>query len=417
MKVNENILRMALRDAIADVEKRPGTFVTQVKTTMSHMFNITAGETAFILNGRTPVDTMSDNMMYKVAVVLHELIGNNPSDFDVARLDVEKYYTEDEKKAYRKKIDRKIVDKDIVFKQWIQIAKDQYVVTVSNKELARLVAIDKIHYNPETQRNLTIIETDNGIIKKVTLFESALDSICANMKSKDYISDALTFNVNPDLYATPRISGKDLIVPLDSVIDCIDGYHRLKGAVIVTKLEPEWEQNFIIILTAFDVNKAKKYILQENYKNPLTDEQVTEYDPDDAANFIIDKLKDSMYLSDSKLSDISYQLNNLINSIFKPERLKSPEAKQKALILFKNIEKYMNELIEDKGYIGKVFTVEEWFVYLYLINYSINNSSEFMFIIDSINIEELLTQINITKKPVTVHYKIMSEVTKNVSAR
>lgn len=417
MKVNENILREALRDAIADVENRPSTFVKKVKTTMSHMFNITGGETAFILNGRTPVDTMSDSTMYKVAVVLHELISNDPSSFNTDRLDVNNYYTDDEIKAYSKKIDRKVVDKDIVFTQWIQVAKDQYVVTISNKELTRLVAIGKIHYNPETQRSLTVIDTGNNIIKKVTLFESALDSICANMKSEDYIADALTFNVNPDLYAVPKISGNDLIVPSGSVIDCIDGYHRLKSAVIVTKLEQDWEQNFIIVLTVFDVKKAKKYILQENYKNHLSEEQVKEYDQDDAANFIIDKLRDSIYLKDSKLSNISYQLNNIINSIFKPDKLKSIEARQNALILYKNIEKCMNELIEENGLIGKVFSLEEWFVYLYIINFCINNNSDFMNVIYKIDINDILSQIKITKKPVTEHYKIMSEVIKDVQSR
>lgn len=417
MKVNENILRDALRDAIADVEKRPSTFVAKVKATMSHMFNVTGGETAFILNGRTPVDTMSDNMMYKVAVVLYELIGKDPSNFITDRLDVNNYYTDDEIKLYNKKIDRKVIDKDIVFKQWIQIAKDQYVVTISNKELARLVAMDKIHYNPETQRNLTVIETGKNTIKKVTLFESALDSICANMKSEDYIPDALTFNVNPDLYAVPKVSGSDLIVPCESAIDCIDGYHRLKSAVIVTKLEQDWEQNFIIILTVFDVKKAKKFILQENYKNLLSEEQVKEYDQDDAANFIIDKLRDSIYLKDSKLSDISYQLNNIINGVFKPDKLKSQETRQRALNLFKNIEKCMNNLIEEKGIIGNVFSIEEWFIYLYLINFCINNESDFMNVINKVNIDELLSQIKITKKPITDHFKIMSEVVKNVSTR
>ena len=417
MKINENILRDALRDAIADVEKRPSTFAAQVKVSMSHMFNVTAGETAFILNGRTPVDTMSDNMMYKVTVVLYELIKNNPSDYDVTRLDVEKYFTADEKKAYKKKIDRKVVDKDIVFKNWLQIARDQYVITINNKELTRLVSMDKIHYNPETQRNLTVIETDAGLVKKVTIIESAIDSICTNMKNNDYIADALTLNVNPDFYEAPRISGKDLIISADSIIDCIDGYHRLIGCSIVTKINPDWEQNFMIVLTVFDVNKAKKYILQENYKNPLSEEQVTEFDQYDAANFIIDKLSQNMYLKDSKLSDISFQLNNFINIIFKPERLKSIEARQNALTLFKNIEKSITDLIELKGFIGKVFTVEEWFIYLYLINFSINNNSDFISIINKVDIVALLGQIKITKKPVKEHYKIMSEVIEDVSIR
>jgi hypothetical protein len=234
------------------------------------------------------------------------------------------------------------------------------------------------------------------------------------MYNNTYIPDLLTFNANPDSSEQPRIVDGRPIIPFGAIIDCIDGYHRVKAAIAVTKLKPEWNITFPVMLTGFDVKKSKRYILQEDKKTHLTKEQVTEDNQDDAANFIISKLKDSDYLKDSGIQNISYQLNRIINSIFNPDKLKSPEERQKALLLFKNIEQKMNILIEDNMWIGKVFTKEEWFVYLYLINYCEDMNKNYSNIIKNININNLLEQISITNEPSPKNFKLMKEVIKNV---
>jgi hypothetical protein len=418
MLVDENRLRDVLREAIADVTNRDIRPVTvaekQIKEMAIKMYNISGGEMAYVLNGMTPVDTMTDNFMFKVASVLYEYIKNNPSNFDVERLDVDKYFNDVEKREYRKKIDRKVVDKDIICDNWIQIADDQWVIKLSNKQIYELSAANKIHYNPETQRNLTIIETDNGQIKKVTIDGDAVGAISNDMVNGDYIPNTITLNINPDLYPRPKIVNNKFIISSESIIDCTNGYHRTKASVITTKLHPEVEFNFIVVISCFDVKKAKKYIIQENYKVPLSEEQITTDDPNNGANFIINKLKDSLYLKDANITSISYQLNRIITQIFNPERITTIDSIQKVLGLFKTIEKNINNLIENNNWIGKVFTKEEWFIYLYSINYCINSGKDFIEITNKININALLEEISITNEPIKQHYKIMNEVIRNV---
>jgi len=413
VKVNDNILRDVLREAITDVNRRPNTFKKQVKITMSHMYNFTPGETAYILNGRIPVDTMDYNTMFKVASVLYKLNKDNPSSFDYEKLNVDKYFTETEKSSYNKKINREEIDKDIVFKDFVQIAPDQYVVKTDNKIITRLAYMNKIHYNPETQRALTVIQTKDGIIKKVTIIPEAYEAIFENMKNGVHIPDEWTFNVNPDLYEPPRIVRDSLVISSNSVIDCIDGYHRLKACVDLTLLDPNFYLPIILVITVFDVEKAKQYILQKDKKNHLTDEQVTQYDQYDTANFIIEKLKQSMYFKNSNISDISYTLNKIITNVFKPDNLKKPDARPKAVALFKKIESKMNELIELKGYFNKNFSKEEWFIYMYLIKYCMDNKKDFISVVDQINVEYLLENIKITNKPIQKHFKLISEVIVN----
>ena len=418
MLVNENILRDNLREAIADVTDRSKRAILavekQLKEMALHMFNITGGDMAYILNGRTPVDTMSDETMFKIASILYEYIKNNPSNFDIQKIDVDKYFTDNEKVLYNKKIDRKQVDKARVFKNYLRISDNQYIITLTNKEITELLSIGKVHYNPETQRELTEIQTENGVIKKVTIVESAFNSISDNMIADEHIPDAITWNINPDLYPMPKITKDGLYISEETFFDCTDGYHRTKAIVYVTKIKPEWERTFYIVLTVFDVNKAKKYIIQENYKNPLSEEQVTEYDLDNAANFIIDKLKQSMYLKDSNIDSISFTLNKIITKIFDPTRLKNAEARKNALNLFRLIERNMNELIENNDWIGKEISKEEWFIYLYLIDYCNNNNKNFNAIVSQLDIDDLLRQITITKEPTKKHFKIMGEVINNV---
>jgi hypothetical protein len=418
MKINENILRDALREAIADVTDntlRPINKVyKQLKEMALKMFNITGGEMAYILNGRTPVDTMSDDVMFKIASILYEFFQSNPSNFDLKKLDVDNYFNDKEKKNYSKKVNRKVVDEDIVFDYYVPLMDDQVSIGLSNKRAAQLASINKIHYEPETQRYLTTIETENGTIQKITIDTKAYNDIYDAMYNGTYIPDLLTFNINPDSSMQPRIVDNKLIIPKESIIDCIDGYHRLKAAIAVTKVKPEWNITFPVMLTGFDVKKAKGYILQEDKKTHLSEEQTSKDDPYDGANFIIDKLSKSLYLKDTNIQENLYTLNKTINQIFKPDKVNTNENIQKAFALYKSIEKNINELIEQNGWIGKSFSTEEWFIYLYLINYCLDNNKDFMSAITKVRGEDLLGQIAITKEASKNHFKIMSEVTKNV---
>lgn len=414
MRINDSLLQEVLLEAIAYINKRPKHVEKTLKEIALKMFNITGGEMAYILNGRTPVGIMSEDTLYKTTRVLYEYLKGNSEDFDIQKLDVDKYFFENEQKNYNKKIDRRTIEKDIVCDSWLQVASDEFVVGLSNKKILELVSANRIQYNPETQRNLTEIETEYGIIKKVTIDGNAIDSIGDDMDNGDYIPNAIAFNINPDLYPQPKIVNGKFIIPKESVIDCINGYHRLKASVTRTKLNPKLDFNFIVIITGFDVKKAKKFIIQENYRVPLSDEQVTQDDQGDAANYIIEKLNQSLYFKNSDIPDISYQLNKIINSIFKPKRLKSAEEIQNALNIFKTIEFSMNKLIEDNGLIGKVFSKEEWFIYLFIINYCNEMNRDFIEIISKIKLEDLLGEISITNEPMKKHFKLMNEVVKNV---
>lgn len=415
MKVEEDKLREVLRLAIADANNKPKSFIDKMKKIMFNLYGITGGEVINILNGQIPVELMQKDTMFKVTSTLYEINKRPDSTFDYHKLNVDDYFTDKEKEEFNQKISRDEQDTDIVIKagNWMQVEDDQYIIKIYPDDLMTdYINRNKINYNPETQRDLTIKETKTGEIKMITFDGDAFESICSSMSNNLYISDMLALNVNPDFYAPPRIVRGDMIIPKESQIDCIDGYHRLKSAITTKLRNPEWNKPLTFFLFVCDVNKAVRYILQQDKKIHLSEEQVSKIDNTDAANFIINKLneKDNSYIRNTINEEKSYALNKIIAKIFNPKKLYTNEDRQEAVRLYLYIEKNINELIEQNNMYDVDITKEMWFVYLYILKYCIDNKLDFVNLINKIEIEKLLEKIQFNRQPINKHYTLMKGV-------
>ena len=411
------VLRLALADA--DANDKTKSFKDQYKTIMHNMYNITAGEATDILTGKLPVELMQKDTLFKVTSVLHELNKTTKGTFDSSKLNVDDYFTDKEKLEYSQKIIRKVQDEDIIIKAgcWTKVADDQIFITITPDDLMNYyINRNKINYNPKTQRNLTIKETKTGKIKTITFDKVAYGSISIGMANNDYISDILALNVNPDFYNPPRIVNGNVVIPNESQIDCIDGYHRLQGAITTKINNPDWNQPLAFFLFICDEAKAVKYILQQDKKIHLSDEQATKADDTDAANFIIGKLNDSpKFILRNTIDDTKFViLNKIITRLFNPSKLYKPEDRQEAVKLYQTIENNINELIEVNDLYNLEFTKEKWFIFLYILKHCVDNELDFVTIVNKLSIDDILNQIRFTNKPNDSHYRIMREVVKNV---
>jgi len=417
----EDKLREVLRLALADVNSNDKTksYKDQYKTIMYNMYNITAGEATDILTGKLPVELMQKDTLFKVTSVLFELNKTINGTFDIKKLNVDDYFTEKEKIEYNQKIERKIQDKDIVIKAgcWTKVADDQYFITITPDDLMNeYINRNKINYNPKTQRNLTIKETKTGKVKMITFDSDAYKEIYESMGNNNYISDILALNVNIDYYAPPRILNGNLVIPNESQIDCIDGYHRLQGAITTKISNPDWNQPLAFFLFVCDEDKAVRYILQQDKKIHLSDQQVVRADSTDAANFIIDKLNDSSkFIMRNTIDNGKFVvLNKIITKLFNPSKLYTPEDRQEAVKLYQTIENNINELIETNNLYNLDITKEIWFIYLYVLKYCTDNGLDYVSTINKLSIDDLLGKIKFTNKPNDKHYRLMREVVKNV---
>jgi hypothetical protein len=420
VKVEEDELRNVLREAISNVNKKRVT-VDKTKELMYSMYNITAGETAFILNGKLPVDLMQKDMLFKVAKVLWELEHRPEGTFNINKLNVDDYFTEDEKKVYNKKINRKKQDKDIIIKagNWMQVEEDQYIIKIYPDELLNdYINRDKINYNPDTQRYLTTLKTKEGDdIQIITFDEDACDDIFNDMSNNMYISNVLALNVNPDYNAPPRVLNGNIVIPNKSQIDCIDGYHRLRAAINTKIRNPEWNQPLVFFLFICDVQKACRYILEEDKKIHLSKEQVTKSDELDAVNFIIKKLNDDAnFILRNTITNNKYTVvNKVISKLFDPSKLYTQEDRQNAVKLYQTIKENINNYIENNNLYGIEVTKEMWFIYLYVLKYCENDQKlDFSNIINSLDMNALIIEMNFTNAPSDNHYRILKEVLQNV---
>lgn len=416
MKVNENDLREIIRLALFNVtDERNKKATDKFKELMFNMYGYTGGEAIDILNGKLPVELMQKDLMFRVTKVLYELNKHIDGTFDIEKLDVNNYFTEREIEDYNKKIEKNTKDDDVVITQWLRVADDQYIIVLSLDEISDLVNRNKLRYNPETQRDLTIKETKNGKVKVITWFPDSFNNICEAMKNDLYISDTLSLNVNPDYYAPPKIIKGNLVIPKESVIDCIDGFHRFKAAITTKMGRASWNQLFIFNLMVFDKDKAVRFILQQDKKNHLSDAQTTRTDTTDPVNFIIDKLNDStkFILRGKIIDEISYTFNKVVNKLFEPKKLYTTEDRKEAVNLYNLIEKNFNELIEQNSLYSKELSKEEWFIYLYILKYATDNQLEFIELVNKLSISSIIDEVKFVNQPSSKHYKYMSEVINN----
>lgn len=420
MKVEVGILYEVLHEALADINKQPNTFINGFKKLAFKMYGFTNGEMAFILNGKTPVELMSKDTLFKLTRVLYEINKSLKSTFNIDRLDVKKYFTENEEMLYNEKIDRTKKDEDIVIKagNWMQIEEDQYVIKIYPDELINdYINRDKINYNMETQRYLTKLKTKNGDdIEVITFDGDACEEIFNDMYNGLYISNVLALNVNPDFNTPPRIVNGNIVISNEAEIDCIDGYHRLRAAINTKLRKPEWNQPLVFFLFICDVQKACRYILEEDEKIHLTKEQVTKSDDSNAANFIIKKMNEDLnfVLRGTITDNKNMVINKAIEKLFNPSKLYTTEDRQKAVQLYNFIKKNINDYIENNNLYEVETTKEMWLIYLCALKFCMDKKLDFGSIVGKLDINKISNEINFTKTPSDKHYNIIREKLKNV---
>jgi len=406
MKVEEGIVRDILRDAIAVADLRNKTFKQQFFKLMNTMYNIPIGDSVFILNNKLPVETMTKDTMYKLMKVLHHF-------FQTQVLETERYFTEIEDINFGKKILDEEIIKEVVITNWIKVNEDQYLCTMQSDYVNRLRDSLRFKYNENTQRSMTVKERGETIIKQVTLVPEARKAIHALMENNDFISDDLTLNINPDFYEPPKIIRGNLVIPEESVIDIIDGFHRYLEMTAVKDENPDWEYTCIFNIVMFNEDKANKFIIQRDKKNHLTEEQVVMSNKTDLITLAITNLNnsDNFHLKGSIDKEMFLYLHRMMIRLFnKNNNFKRHDMVQ----LYKDIEKNINKVVEEYQLYSSTLTKDKWFIYLYVMKHCANNELNFINVIKRLNIEEISKQMNFKKEPLDKHYAILYEVTKNV---
>lgn len=421
-KMDIEVLRDTLRLAIKDLNDKPITIQKEFKKMMVHMYNYPVGDSTYILNGKTPMEALSFEDLYKLARVLYELYKLKDITFSLEKLNVDKYFNENQKVNFEQKYINSPLFGDIIISDWLKVNYDQYIVTVPISEVIKWRDSRRIKYNERTQREMTVKEVDGVIVKKITLNKIARKEIESLMKKNEFISNALTLNINPDHHNPPFIEDGNLVIPGDSEIDIADGFHRYLAMTEVKDNNPEWEFNCVFFITIFNEAKSNRFIWQEDHKTHLKAAQRETMNKSDDLNYWLNRLNESddFHLKGRLSSEDLYVISKCIRKYFQTKDFVFDKDHRENGLYIKNmLEKNINTFIEAKNLFKEgIPDIGEWLIYIAAMKKAEDNNISFMKLIDKIDIDNALEQTNFKLEPKTKHFKaidkILSEVIVNV---
>lgn len=269
MKVEREQLERQLRLAIEEYAGDTKVHNEVVKNLINK--NIPPGETRGILTKSNlhPLEVMDINLLYTLTKNLYRATGE-------VMLDPTRYFYDAEIEVAdrwsRSEEEHNITE--LVIQPIIQVASDQWIGTLSAQKLARLYNNGRILYRPETQRGMRITKDRDTIINRIDYNIDAINNIQSMLLNGQFIPNTITLNVLKDgndiiQYDPNKFK---LIIGAESEIDVADGFHRsyglLKSLIVNPNLDFTWE----VRITNWDVNKAQRFIYQEDYKTPLRKE-------------------------------------------------------------------------------------------------------------------------------------------------
>jgi hypothetical protein len=339
-------------------------------------------------------------------------------DLNPAELVADRYFTEIEINEFQKSLEKTDYDYDISIKDWHMTTVAQYnIITIYTdiNEVVKWRNLNKLRFNPDTQRDLIVIETHGVPIKKLDINEKSIKDMKKLMVGGLYFPVTGTININPDINEEPYIiRGGNLIIPSESHMDLIEGFHNYVAETQLKDENPDWEFPCEFKLMTLNKEDANRYIFQMDKKNHFREAQVARIDTQNETNYLINSLNtsSSFHLKGTINKDAFLFLYKQISKMFILEK-----RKQTVDLLYVFI-KNLNHFIIERNHFDEPLTNSEWFINLYLTKYTQDNGIDFINLYNSININELLNSIVIKNSPLKKHLdeikNAISEVNKNV---
>lgn len=193
-------------------------------------------------------------------------------------------------KEYKVGNNQDLLQYPIVFDDVRQITPDIWTVAIPVQLIAKLGRSNMLNYEFETQREAKTIKTDDGIILTPTVNSQSIVEIKNEIIEGTLIPTILTFNIplkESENFKYDKNLNKWIL--LSGKLNIIDGYHRYLGIGAALR-EKDIELNFEIRLTNFDTDKAKKFIVQEDKRNPISKEYIKSIDDTDLSTQLINRL-------------------------------------------------------------------------------------------------------------------------------
>lgn len=154
------------------------------------------------------------------------------------------------------------------FQRVIKASDTEYVTVMSAKEIAAWWNNEALTYNFQTQRlSKKKLTKDGQVIEKPDVKAKSVKAITELMLSGRYKSNALLFNILVDGNDHIEYEDGELTIYEGTTVNLIDGMHRVQAILNVLEQDPDYDRNFIVVITHLPLAEAQDLLSQVNTTN------------------------------------------------------------------------------------------------------------------------------------------------------
>jgi hypothetical protein len=241
-----------------------------------------------ILMGITPVEILDRAILYVVTSAFYQVTNESI-------VNTEKYFTDEEIKEGEKfrYITEKKESFPVIFEDVLKVSDDYYITTLTAQKIKELYDGFVVTYNKETQRNTIARRIRNSVIEMINVNWKSVKEIEEEILKGLFITNAITFNILKNGEEEFEYDEKNRTLTVyKGEIDILDGFHRSLGMINAVSVNPEVQYITAVNITNFDIEKARRFIVQEDKKNKIAKKHIEAY-KETLENAIVRKINES----------------------------------------------------------------------------------------------------------------------------
>jgi hypothetical protein len=266
---NRDALENNLMTVFGDLKKNR-KLVDKLKKELDKKYNIYGGDTQSYIQGSTPLDEIDARVLCLLTLEAFEITKND-------LIAPEKYFTPNEikeSKTYEEVVENEKIDFPITLNEVIQVDVDDYVTKMSIIDIKKWMDNNLLTYNFDTQRNAKLVRKGDKIIETPNVNPKSVKEIAEHILNGTLKSTTITFNVRngssdsgDDIHYD--VKSKSLTILKGSIVDILDGFHRISGALQALTINPEIEFTFKVSINNYNLRDAQDLVGQVNTVNPM----------------------------------------------------------------------------------------------------------------------------------------------------
>lgn len=313
-----------LREVFSQI-KNNKKITDKIKTNM-RKYNVLGGQVQEYINGQ--VDMNEDDIEF-IAILAEQTYITTGKTL----ANPENALTERELKEIKSNFEGEQTEKDTfpyTFQNVIKIADDDFICSIGATEINYLFSQGLLQYNPETQRETRQVKSraTDEIIEVPKVNEKSIKEMVSLLEKNELISSMITFNArlgtaNDFEELVYDENKKTLTITEGSLLDVLDGFHRINAISRALRINPSINANFKLNILNYNKKRSQKYFAQMNTMTLVSTSHLKKMSETRYGDFIAKQVQSSSQLSGlvaagdhiSPNSDLLVTFNTLSDSI------------------------------------------------------------------------------------------------------